>query len=165
MFAFILATAGTAPLAAVAFRWTKNHWRRPLSRASELFALVGVFSVLMFIPLMLILPAIDLDGNGILEVGQDRRTIWFEGPIGAPLWWDMSAMIGLALCGLAILWVSARPDMAALAQRGTGLRVGLWSRLSMGWQGTEAGLETTAGLSGDAGCVLFHAANIRAHAD
>ena len=137
MFGFLLVTAGSAPVVAVAFRWTKNHWRRPLSRASELFALVGVLNVLWFIPLMLLLPAIDLNGDKMLEVGEDRRTIWFEVPIGAPLWWDMFAVVFLVFCGLAILWVSARPDLAAVAQRGNGWRAGLMSRLAMGWQGTE----------------------------
>ena len=137
MFGFLLVTAGSAPVAAIAFRWTKNHWRRPLSRASELFALVGILNVLWFIPMIFLLPGIDLNGDGVLAVGEDRRTIWFEGPIGAPLWWDTSAVIGLALCGLAILWVSARPDMVALAARGTGWRARFLSWLSMDWRGTE----------------------------
>ena len=137
MFGFLLVTAGSAPVVAVAFRWTKSHWRRPLSRASELFALVGLLNVLWFIPLMLLLPDIDLNNDSVLEVGQDRRTIWFEVPIGAPLWWDLCAVIGLAVCGLVILWVSARPDLAALGRLGTGMRAGLMSRLAMGWGGTE----------------------------
>ena len=137
MFAFLLVTAGTAPVAAIAFRWTKNHWRRPFSRASELFALVGLLNLLWFIPMLILLPNIDLDGNGLLQVGVDRRTIWFEVPIGAPIWWDLMAMVGLVFCGLAILWVSARPDMAALAERGNGLRASIWGNLSMGWLGTE----------------------------
>ena len=137
MFAFLLVTAGTAPVAAIAFRWTKNHWRRPFSRASELFALVGLLNLLWFIPMLILLPNIDLDGNGLLQVGVDRRTIWFEVPIGAPIWWDLMAMVGLVFCGLAILWVSARPDMAALAERGNGLRASIWGKLSMGWLGTE----------------------------
>ena len=58
-------------------------------------------------------------------------------PIGAPLWWDTFALVFLVLCGLAILWVSARPDMAAVAKRGAGWRAKLLSRLSFGWQGTE----------------------------
>ena len=137
MFGFLLVTAGSAPVVAIAFRWTKNHWRRPLSRASELFALVGVLNVLWFIPLMLLLPSIDLNGDDMLAVGEDRRTIWFEVPIGAPLWWDVFAVVFLVFCGLAILWVSARPDMAAIAQRGAGWRASLMSRLAMGWRGTE----------------------------
>ena len=137
MFGFLLVTAGSAPVAAIGFRWTKNHWRRPLSRASELFAVVGVLQVLWFIPLIFLLPEIDLNGDGAFAVGQDRRTIWMEVPIGAPLWWDTAAVVALALCGLAILWVSARPDMLELAQRSNGSRTKLWSRLALGWRGTE----------------------------
>ena len=137
MFGFLLVTAGSAPLVAVGLRWTRNHWRRPLSRASELFALVGLLNILWFIPLMALLPAIDLNGDGMLATGEDRRTIWFEVPIGAPLWWDSFALIFLVFCGLAILWVSARPDMAAVAQWGAGWRSRLLSRLAMGWKGTE----------------------------
>ena len=137
MFAFLVATVGTAPVVAVAFRWTKNHWRRPLSRASEMFALVGVLNVLWFIPLIFLMPGIDLNGDEILEVGVDRRTVWFEVPIGAPLWWDTLAVVGLFVCGLAILWVSARPDLAAVGRRGSGWRAGLMLWLAKGWQGSE----------------------------
>ena len=137
MFAFLLATVGSAPAAAVAFRWTKNHWRRPFSRASELFALVGVLNALWFIPLLLLMPPVDLNGDDVFVVGEDRRTIWFEVPIGAPVLWDLLAVFGLVFCGLAILWVSARPDMSALALRGQGWRAGLMKRLAMGWQGSE----------------------------
>ncbi len=137
MFAFLVATVGTAPVVAVAFRWTKNHWRRPMSRASEMFALVGVLNVLWFIPLIFLMPGIDLNGDGILEVGVDRRTVWFEVPIGAPLWWDTLAVVGLFVCGLAILWVSARPDLVAVGQRGSGWRAGLMLWLARGWQGSK----------------------------
>ena len=137
MFGFLLVTAGSAPVVAISLRWTKNHWRRPLSRASEMFALVGVLNLLWFIPLMFLLPGIDLNGDGAFEVGQDRRTIWFEGPIGAPLWWNLFAVLFLVLCGLAVLWVSARPDMAAVAERASGWRASLLRRLSMGWSGSE----------------------------
>ncbi len=126
MFAFLLATAGSAPLAAVAFRFTKSHWRRPLSRASELFALVGVFNLLWFLPLMALLPSIE-----------GRRTLWFEGPIGAPHGWNLFAVLFLALCGLAILYFSALPDMANTSSHGSGFRARLLSRLAGGWRGTE----------------------------
>ena len=137
MFGFLLVTAGSAPLVAVSFRWTRNHWRRPLSRASEMFTLVGLFNILWFIPMLILLPDIDLNGDNMLSVGEDRRTIWFEVPMGAPIWWDALAVVFLGLCGLAILWVSARPDLAAVAQRGAGWRARLQSRMAMGWKGTE----------------------------
>ncbi len=155
MFAFLLATVGSAPVVAVAFRWTKNHWRRPLSRASELFAVVGVLNVLWFIPMIFLMSPIDLNGDGALAVGQDRRTIWFETPIGAPLVWDTLAVIGLALAGLAVLYVSARPDFSALAQRSDGVRKGLWAKLAMGWQGTEREWVIQKGLLAIMGALYF----------
>ena len=90
VFSMVFMVTSGAPLAAVAFRFTKSHWRRPLSRVSELFAIVGILNFLMFIPLMFMLPSI---GNpeavgGVIEGGLAvRKTIWFEGPIGAPHAW------------------------------------------------------------------------------
>ena len=49
-FFFVFMVTSAAPLAAVAFRFTKSHWRRPLSRVSELFAVVGVLNAILFIP-------------------------------------------------------------------------------------------------------------------
>ena len=87
IFSFLFMVTGAAPLASVAFRFTKSHWRRPLSRVSELFAVVGVLNILMFIPLMLVLPSINNPNIGVEEL-EIRRTIWFEVPIGAPHVWD-----------------------------------------------------------------------------
>ena len=126
MFAFLLTTVSSAPLVAVAFRFTKSHWRRPFSRISESFALVGVLTLLWFIPMTLLLPSLE-----------GRRSLWFEGPIGAPLWWDFFAVLFLVICGLAILYFSALPDMATVARHGTGIRARLLSRLSGLWRGTE----------------------------
>ena len=45
-FSFVFMVTSAAPIAAVAFRFTKSHWRRPLSRVSELFAVVGILNIL-----------------------------------------------------------------------------------------------------------------------
>ena len=83
-FFFVFMVTSAAPLAAVTFRFTKSHWRRPLTRVSELFAVVGVINTILFIPLLLVMPPINntVGGEHTLEI---RRTIWFEVPIGAPL--------------------------------------------------------------------------------
>jgi len=39
-FSFVFMVTSGAPLATAAFRFTKSHWRRPLSRVAELFAVV-----------------------------------------------------------------------------------------------------------------------------
>ena len=52
IFSFIFIITSSAPLVAVAFRLTKSHWRRPISRISELFALVGVVNVILYLSLI-----------------------------------------------------------------------------------------------------------------
>ena len=136
IFSFVFMVTGAAPLVAAAFRFTKSHWRRPLSRVAELFAVVGVVNIVLFIPLMLAIPSIgnpDVQGHD-LEV---RRTLWFEVPFGAPYMWDLLCFVGLALCSVAILWLSAAPDMAQARATATGFRRGLYSALAGWWYGTK----------------------------
>jgi len=136
IFSFIFMVTSTAPLAAAAFRVTKSHWRRPLSRISELFALVGIFNILLFIPLMMVLPAIKNPDLGAHEL-EIRRTIWFGVPIGAPHWWDMLGIIFLAVASLAILWLSVMPDMPEARLRATGFRRTVYRLLAGHWYGSK----------------------------
>ena len=150
IFSFIFMVTGAAPLAAVAFRFTKSHWRRPLSRISEMFAVIGVFSTIMLIPLLIVMPPINnptwpRPGSEVLEI---RRTIWFEGPIGAPLAWDILGLIFLAICSLGILWLSALPDMAECRLTATGFRRKIYMFLAGHWYGTKRQWNTQkAGLA------------------
>lgn len=147
IFSFLFMITGAAPLAAVAFRFTKSHWRRPLSRISELFSVVSVFTVLMFIPLMLVLPSIKNPGSGEDQL-EIRRTIWFEAPIGSPHVWDVLGVTFLALTGLFILWLSATPDMAEARQTATGFRRKLYGLLAGHWYGAKLQWNTQkAGLA------------------
>ena len=126
MFAFLLVTAGSAPVVAVALRLTRNHWRRPLSRISELYAVVGLLSLLWFLPLMALLPPIE-----------GRKTLWvFDEFPGVPIWWDFFAVLGLVVCGLALVTLSALPDMALLARHDDGLRGRILGRIAGSWRGT-----------------------------
>ena len=138
-FSFVFMVTSAAPVAAVAFRFTKSHWRRPLSRVSELFAVVGILNIIMFIPMMLILPPI-ANPNAGHGNGHDldiRRTIWFEGPVGAPHAWDLAGVIALAVTALFILWLSAVPDMAEARLTARGFRGWLYRRLSGHWYGAK----------------------------
>ena len=135
-FFFVFMITSGAPLAAVTFRFTKSHWRRPLTRVSELFAVVGVVNVILFIPLMLVYPAFENPGAGehMLEL---RRTIWFEVPIGAPHWWDMLGVAFLGATSLAILWLTSMPDMAERRYTSTGFRRAIYRALAGRWYGTK----------------------------
>ena len=132
LFAFILTTAQAAPLVAIVLRLTKGHWRRPTSRAAELFAVVGLLNVLIFIPLLWVLPSLE-DG---------RRSLWFFGEIDgvsaySPHIWSTIALLLLVLCGMMLLWVSALPDLAEIRDRSTGRLQRVFARLANGWHGTS----------------------------
>ena len=136
-FAFVFTLTSSAPLAACAFRFTKSHWRRPLSRVAELFSLVSIVNILLFIPALIALPDILNPMGASADALDIRRTIWFRVPFGAPLGWQMAAMVGVAVCSLSILWLAAMPDMAQSRAQMTGFRASLYRALSRSWYGTK----------------------------
>ena len=133
-FAFVFTLTASAPLAACAFRFTKSHWRRPLSRIAELFSLVSIVNIVLFIPALMALPDIGvMTDSGEAMV---RRSIWFQELID-PAGWLMAAMVGMAVCSLGILWVAAMPDLAQSRGLVSGFRAALYGRLAGGWYGTK----------------------------
>jgi molybdopterin-containing oxidoreductase family membrane subunit len=91
----------------------------------------------MFIPLMFLLPGLE-NPEGVVEGQLElRRTIWFEGPIGAPHAWDLLGVLFLTVTSMAILWVSAMPDMAESRGTATGIRGWVYNRLAGHWYGTK----------------------------
>ena len=151
VFAFILTTAQAAPLVAIATRLAKGHWRRPISRLAEMFTVVGLFNLLLFIPLLWVLPSLD-DG---------RRTLWFFGNRDIPGYghsphlWATLALLSLVVCGVALLWVSALPDLAAIRDSSRGRRQRIFARLSFGWQGTTRQWEIVDRRVGILGAYYF----------
>jgi len=136
-FAFIITTAQAAPMVAIAPRLAKAHWRRPISRAAELWSITGLVSLLLFIPMLWILPSLE-DG---------RRSLWFfdpndtgnfaNVPVNSPHIWATAAILGLVVTGIALLWVSSLPDLAAMRDNLTGWRQRWAGRLAFGWRGTS----------------------------
>lgn len=128
MFSYLLATTASAPVVAVGLRLTRANWRRPLTRAAELFAVVGVFLVILFIPLLALVPG-----------AEGRRTIWLGWP-DAPHLYDTLALAALVLCGLLLLYTSALPDFAAtrdaIGLREKRTRKQWFARLACRWQGS-----------------------------
>ncbi len=137
MFSFMLTTASAAPMVAIAPRMASSHWRRPLSRAAELWSVVGLLSLIWFIPMLWLLPPLS-DG---------RRSLWFFDPLHpndvpsySPHIWASAAIVALVATGLALLWVSCLPDFASIAKRAPdGSFQQRWARrMARGWQGTSA---------------------------
>jgi hypothetical protein len=127
-FAFLLTTGMSAPLVAIAPRLARAHFSRPIARIAELWAVVGLVSLIILIPLLLALPS-----------ASGRRTFWFvdlyrDGwPAGAPHIYVILAVVFLVINGLALLWVGAIPDLAVVRDR-TGST--LHKKLALGWRGT-----------------------------
>ncbi len=132
VFAFLFTACSSAPMLALVPRLTKASWGKPMHRAAELFAVVGLFNFIIFIPMLFMLPS-----------GSGRFTMWFvsnwrEGwPPGAPHTWDMLGLLGLALTGMALLYVSSLPDFAVMRDHSTGSRRKLYSLLASNWHGSK----------------------------
>ena len=141
-FSFVFMVTSGAPLATAAFRFTKSHWRRPLSRVAELFAVVGVLNLLLFIPMVIVLPAIE---NPAFVPGMEgemaaRRAIWLGSsgvPVGAPALWDILGLVALAVTSMAILWLSLMPDLAQSRDSVSGFRRSIYGFLAGSWHGTK----------------------------
>jgi len=109
--AFLLTTASAAPMVAIAPRIAKGHWRRIISRPAEMWSAAGLISLLLFIPMLWVLPSLE-DG---------RRSLWFYHPgevfAYSPHLWMTLSILGLVVLGFVLLWLSALPDFALLRDR------------------------------------------------
>ncbi|MSQ23235.1 MAG: hypothetical protein EXR58_01590 [Chloroflexi bacterium] len=121
--AFLLSTGQGMPVVAFATRLAKGYWALPLRRAAELGAVTGLVTTPLFIVLLFQLP--DFFG---------RPSIWFDWP-GGPVLWDSVAMILLTFTGLAMLFVSSRPDRALSTQQASD-----WPGTGRQWDVLTAGL-------------------------
>ena len=130
--AFLLTTASSAPMVAIAPRIAKGHWRRIISRPAEMWSVAGLVTLLLFIPMLWVLPSLE-DG---------RRSLWFYHPgevfAYSPHLWTTLSILGLVVLGFILLWVSAMPDLAILRDRaedGSVLKK-RYSWLARNWTGT-----------------------------
>jgi molybdopterin-containing oxidoreductase family membrane subunit len=119
--AFLFSSIQAAPVLAFMTRLAKGFWGVPLRRAAEL----GVVASLVTTPLYVIVLKQLPDWHG-------RRSIWFDWP-GAPHLWDGVAVVTFAILGLALLYLTSLPDLAARRDVG---RSSLARTLSLGWTGT-----------------------------
>jgi molybdopterin-containing oxidoreductase family membrane subunit len=130
--AFLLSTAQAAPVLAFATRLAKGFWAVPARRATELYYLAGLVTTPLFLLLLFQLP----DFHG-------RPSVWNDWP-GSPQLYDAVAIVMLAGLGLAILYLSGRPDARQWHDWGGGRLEG-W--LASGWRGTTRQWQVlTAGL-------------------
>ena len=122
---YVVTIFAAAPIVSIGQRYIKSHWRRPMTRISEIYAVTGVLALLLLLPALAALPPL-----------KGRANIWFDWPQWAPGGWSILAFATLALCGVALLWMLALPDLAAARDHlpaSTRQRLITW--LSLGWTG------------------------------
>ena len=138
MFAFVLTTAQAAPMVAIAPRIANSHWRRPISRAAEMWTAVGIFNMILFIPMLWILPPLT-DGRRSLWFWDAEDPFYSRVPIYSPHIWATLAMLALVVTGVLLLWLSAMPDLALIRDHGPdGWRKRWATKLSKNWIGSTA---------------------------
>ncbi len=112
------------PMASIALRFARAQWRRPTSRAAELFALAGPVLLLFFIPIMAAHPGLE-----------GRNSLWMDWRLG-PWLPDLLMLTAFVSIGLIFVYTSALPDLAAIRDHGSGRTRGIAGSLAYGWIGT-----------------------------
>ena len=160
MFSFMVTTASAAPMVAIAPRMANAHWRRPISRAAELWSVVGLLSLLWFIPLLWVLPPLS-DG---------RRSLWFfdmahpnDVPSYSPHIWASAAILALVVTGAG---AGVDVEFAGLRFAGEARAGGIAAPAMGGVDGSGLGRNLEAvvyaeAADGNTGRVLLYDADIR----
>jgi hypothetical protein len=154
MLAYLVTTAQSAPLVAVALRLVKADWRRPVTRAAELFTVTGLVGLFLYIPLLIALPPL----FDRADPTHDRLNIWMNWTlfgIDASKAYGFIGFMTLLALGLALLYFSALPDFALLRDHGPDKRRGLYARLARGWTGTPRQWEVLRTGLGIVGAFYF----------
>ena len=123
--AYLVTVFAAAPIVSIGLRYVKGHWRRTMTRISEIYAITGLLVIVLLLPALAALPPL-----------QGRNNIWFDWPQWAPGGWNILGIGSLVFCGLALLWMLALPDLAAARDHmPPSARQRLISRLALGWTG------------------------------
>lgn len=123
-FFFLMSTVAAAPCVSVALRLARGHWRRPVNRVAEIWAVSLIIPLILFFLL-----------QGTHPSSEDRNSIWMGWP-ASPWLWSSVMMVALVVCGYAFLYVSSRPDFAIMRDQVDSSPNGLFSRLAGTWRGT-----------------------------
>ena len=124
-FVYVFSLTMAVPVVSIALRFARAQWRRPTSRAAELFAIAGPVNLIFFIPLLIALPPLE-----------GRKSLWMDWEL-APWLPDIVMMLFLVATGLAFLYTSLLPDLAAVRDHGSGRSQAWAARFARGWIGTD----------------------------
>jgi len=141
-FVFWAGVALSGTMISAILRLLHAGWRRSLTRMAETLTICALCVAGIF-------PILHLGRNWVffwLVPYPNERQIWPS--FRSPLMWDFTA-ISVYLITSAMFWYAGLiPDFAVLRDRTMGWRHGLYSRLSMGWRGTDREWSRLRTLSG-----------------
>ena len=126
-FVFMIGISHAGTLISAILRVANADWRKPITRMAESITVMAIL-VAAFLPL--------------LDLGRPDRiaNVFLFARLQSPLTWDFIS-IGTYLIGSIIyLYLPLIPDLAACRdslQGASGLRRWLYTKLSLGWTGTE----------------------------
>ncbi|MCS7255550.1 MAG: hypothetical protein NZ562_02880, partial [Thermomicrobium sp.] len=124
-FLYLMSTTAAAPALSTALRVARSHWRRPVNRASEIWAVTLIIPLLLYLLLLPTFPGTE-----------DRLSIWFGWPL-SPWLWGAILMLALTGAGYLFAWFSSIPDLAIVRDHGESRQRGLAAWLSRGWIGSH----------------------------
>jgi Ni/Fe-hydrogenase subunit HybB-like protein len=151
---WMITVFGGAPMVAIAPALTKANWARPVARIASLAAVATSVSALLLIPLVFKLPPLT-EFSEVLGDDVRRRSIWFDSPAYAPHFWNVLSLMTLALVGIAMAYVMAIPDFAAIRDHGTGWKQRWGKKLARGFHGRQQQWEWLAMRIGITGALYF----------
>jgi Ni/Fe-hydrogenase subunit HybB-like protein len=125
-----IAHAGTL-ISAILFLF-RAKWRNAINRSAEAMTVFAVLTAAQFLGIHVgrmwksyfILPY------------PNQRGLWVN--FKSPLMWDTFAISTYATISIVFLFIGLIPDLAIARDRAKGFRKGLYSALSLGWQGTTS---------------------------
>jgi len=125
-FVFFIGISHAGTLVSAILRVFGAEWRRPITRAAEA---ITVFALVLG------------TGNIMIDMGRPDRllNILRHGRLQSPLVWDVTSLSIYLTASLTYLYLPLIPDLAILRDR-PGLprwRQWLYTKLSLGWTGTE----------------------------
>lgn len=124
-FVYLMSTAAAAPCLSTALRVARSHWRRPVNRAAEIWAVTLIIPLILYLLLL-----------GTLPGTENRLSIWFGWPL-SPWLWGAILMVTLTGAGYFYLWLSSLPDLAIVRDQTDSARRGLIARLAGPWRGSH----------------------------
>jgi len=123
-FVFFIGVSHAGTLISAILRIVHAEWRRPITRMAEVITVLVLFFGV---------------GNVLLDLGRPDRAlnVILHPHFRSPLLWDVSSISVYLTCSTVYLFLPLIPDIALLRDRTTGWRRTLYTRLALGWTGTD----------------------------